>query len=90
MHVLIILGWEYFVYLVWAIVQRLFVMSRSYRSGVISTTTLFTAMRWVFGGIEIVLLMVFATLARNNTARICLIVFAVLRLLLLISYQINW
>ena len=89
-HVLILLGWEYFTYLFWFVLQqaisRWSLFSRDYKR----ISVLYKGVSWTFGGIELVLLITFMALAKNMTARICLLVFMVLRVLLLILYATNW
>jgi hypothetical protein len=47
---------------------------------------LYAVMRWSMGGISLLLLVIFAILSTNTMARVLLIVFAVLRLGLLLAY----
>ena len=84
-YVLILMCWEYFTYLVWLAVPRL-ITNQVFRSGYRGVSMLYAAMRWSMGGISLLLLVIFAILSTNTTARILLIVFAVLRLGILLAY----
>ena len=86
-HVLILVGWEYFTHVAWLVLPRM--VQRVARSGFVSMSSFYKVVSWGFGGVELVLLVLFAALARNMTARICLIVFMAVRLLLLIAYTVN-
>ena len=87
---LILLGWEYFTYLFWFVLQKVITRWSLYRSDYKRISILYKGVSWVFGGIELVLLITFMALAKNMTARICLLVFMILRVLLLILYATNW
>lgn len=93
MYVLILMAWEYFTYIVWMIVPKLISVT-SYRSGlsgfgsgVRRMTSIFSVIRWTTGGLTLLLTILFAILSTNTRARVCLIVFAVIRLIMLLVYR---
>lgn len=93
LYVLIVLGWDYFTYLVWIVVPKLitrsFTGTSSYGQGLRSISGIFSAMRWGLGSISVLLMILFAVLCKNNTVRVCLIIFAMVRLLALVVYQFS-
>ena len=91
MYVLIVMGWDYFTYLIWLVIPKLVTMTASRNlSGFTNgtrITSIFSVIRWSTGTISLLLMIVFAILCTNIRARVCLIVFAAIRLFLLLYYQ---
>jgi len=50
-------------------------------------TSIFSVIRWTTGGLTLLLTILFAILSTNIRARVCLIVFAVIRLIMLLVYR---
>jgi len=86
MYLLILTGWEYFTYLVWMVASKLMSMD-GFGRGIRRLSSIFSVIRWTTGGISLLLLILFAILTKNNIARICMIIFAVIRVLLMVVYR---
>jgi len=91
MYVLIVMSWDYFTYLIWLVIPKLVTMTASTGIGGFSDgrriARIFSAIRWATGTISLLLMIVFAILCTNTRARVCLIVFAAIRLFILLYYQ---
>ncbi len=83
-YLLVLMGWEYFTYLVWFIINKAVIplghVSR------ITQVYKFTGL--MLDSISLLLVVLFAVLVRNQTVRICLIVFGVIRLGILLVYRV--
>jgi hypothetical protein len=82
-YVLILMCWDYFTMLVWMVIPRLVVSQRFFETGYSRISSIYNIVGGVLGSISLLLLIIFAILVTNKTARILLIVFAAFRLLAL-------
>jgi hypothetical protein len=86
MYVLIFLGWEYFIYLVWFVLQKL-VVPIMFRSSGVGSYDFYKVFGWIEDLLSITLLIVFMTMVKNKTAKIAFIVFLIIRIIMLIGYR---
>ncbi|MGZ4000085.1 MAG: zinc-ribbon domain-containing protein [Mucilaginibacter sp.] len=87
MYVLIFLSWEYFIYLVWFVLQKGIVPILTRRDNM-GAFSLYRIFGWAEDIVSIVLLIVFMALVKNRTAKILFVVFLVVRIIMLIGYRI--
>ena len=87
MYVLIFLSWEYFIYLLWFVLQKGIVpiLTRRDNMGAISLYSIFG---WIEDVISIILLIIFMVLVKNRTAKILFVIFLAIRIMLLIGYRV--
>lgn len=83
---LIIMAWEALTSLLWLLLQKF--LSSSFRDSGMDMVRIYNIAGWVFESITIILLIIFSVIIRNNTARIFLIIFAVIKFGLLLWYRL--
>lgn len=89
-YLLVLLGWELFSYLTWFVVGRI-IVPHALRNDNLSNNAvadLYRGTGWTLDIISLLMLIVFSVLVKSNTARIFLVVFAVLRLGMMLATRV--
>ncbi|HYE54228.1 MAG TPA: hypothetical protein VD996_05265 [Chitinophagaceae bacterium] len=83
-YLLIIMGWEYFCWILWFVIAKLIIP----RSEAANATQFYDIAGWGMDIVSIILLLIFANLAKNPMAKGFLFLFMAIRIGLFIFYRL--
>lgn len=90
-YVLIALSWEYIGWIIWFLIQKVIVPKFYTTDGIVQwekANKIYNTVGWSVDILSILVFLVLSIVVKNKTARILLIVFAVLRVGFLLSYRV--
>jgi hypothetical protein len=90
-YILIVMSFEYFSWLIWFAIQKVIVPQFYQKDGSTdwdAANKLYKTIGWSVDILSILVLIIFTMLIKNKTARIFLIIFALVRIGLLLGYRV--